>query len=74
MGGVVLVLVSIFMWRMRKGSPVVYRNSLPYRDLPTTETWAISEPLMYHGTVLMYYVTMSKDQLDLEGPNIVSVW
>ena len=37
-----------------------YRNSLPYWDLPTTESWAISEPLMYHGTVLIYYGTMSQ--------------
>ena len=28
-----------------------YRNSLPYWDLPTTETWAISEPLMYRSSL-----------------------
>ena len=31
-----------------------------YWDLPTTKTWAISEPLMHHGTVLMYSGTMSQ--------------
>ena len=49
-----------------------YRNSLPHWDLPTTETWAISEPLVYHGTVWMYYGTMvlcpkQRDQFSLGG-------
>ena len=54
--------------------PLMYRNSLPYWFLPTTETWGYFRALkMYHGTVLMYYGTVCSKQWDLVlgGPNLV---
>ena len=42
------------------GASRFFFDTFEYRDLPTTETWDISQPLMYHGTALMHYGSMSQ--------------